>query len=170
MKYRKLFVTLLISATCGNSWAQDESSQTVRQSAVFLEQIVGAWAIVLPKWDRDPSSDDWQKARANCSVAVSDFAPNTIEDASAAPPSPGHLYGNLIYYRGPDGLQQYDRSRNEARLFPELRVGKARNGSPVYQISGSGGQIVVTIGKVPSDQQPEIVLIRGSELYLKCSK
>lgn len=165
-----LILAALIGTVFTDCYAQDEASPSVRQSAIFLEQIVGGWALVLRTWDRDPTQQDWQTARASCAVPISDFAPDPIENASIEPPSPGLLFGNLIYYRGPDGLQQYELSSNEARLFPQLRIGQTGSGSPAYQISGSGGQIVVTIGKIPSDKESEIVLVRGGELFMKCTK
>lgn len=170
MKKPVLILAVLMGAVFTNGWAQNESAPSVRQSAIFLEQIVGAWALVLPKWDRDPTSQDWQTARTSCAAQVSNFAPVLIENASLEPPSPGLMFGDLIFYRGPDGLQQYEMSSNEARLFPQLRIGQTRSGSPAYQISGSGGQIVVTIGKIPSDHEAEIVLVRGGELYMKCTQ
>jgi len=94
--------------------------------------------------------------------------PKAIENADPKPPAADMMFGNIVFYRGPQGLQQYSVTDNEIRLFPDLRVGSAKSGSPAYQISGSGGVMVLTVGKIPSDTGPTIVMVRQGGLYMRC--
>ncbi|MEP0943367.1 MAG: hypothetical protein ABJH63_04870 [Rhizobiaceae bacterium] len=149
--------------------ATAEGNQAVlRLSVVFLEQVVGAWSVVLPKWDRDPTGEDWQAALQRCATRIDASAPKVIGDASPQLPQPELLVGSLVYYRGPDGLQQLSATEGDIRKFPKLQIGKSNNNTPVYQITGSGGARTISIGKIPSDEREFIVMINESALLLRC--
>ncbi len=160
-----LWSTIVAAQSSGEP---DQSA--IRQSAVFLEQIVGAWATVLPKWDEDPTDDDWRAARQFCLTPLTAQSPAVVKDADPTFPSKDMLFGTLIYYRGVDGLQQYSAAQNEIRSYPNLRVGRSNNGAPVYEISGSGGNIIINIGKIDSDAGPAIVMVRENALLFRCKQ
>ena len=167
----KKFAAMLVCLTAMVSSlvsAQEPVQTSIRQSAVFLEQIIGTWATVLPSWNRAPESADWRMARQRCTTPIDSMQPKAIENADPKPPAADMMFGNIVFYRGPQGLQQYSVTDNEIRLFPDLRVGSAKSGSPAYQISGSGGVMVLTVGKIPSDTGPTIVMVRQGGLYMRC--
>ena len=167
-------VGLWTAATAGQApaLAQTASAEgnqaALRLSVIFLEQVVGAWSVVLPTWDRDPTSDDWQTALQRCSTKIDTSSPAVIGDASPQLPQAELLVGSLVYYRGPDGLQQLSADENDIRKFPQLQIGRAKNDTPVYQITGSGGTSTISIGKIPSDEKELIVMIKDGTLLLRC--
>ena len=183
----KTFINLLtgsaVLTTClwpTSAPAQEAQSEGIKQSVVFLEQLVGAWSLVLEKWDNDPSSEQWLAARKACQTPLTDPSPRAIADADAQLPPKSMLSGDLIYYRGPGGLQQFITATGDIRLFPNLRVGTSKKGTPVYEISGGGdggdddggdgNQLVLAIGKIQAGEQQEIILVQDGSLYLSCQK
>ena len=149
--------------------ASAEGNQAVlRLSVIFLEQVVGAWSVVLPTWDRDPTSEDWQTALQRCSTKIDTSSPAVVGDASPQLPQAELLVGSLVFYRGPDGLQQLSSIDNDIRKFPKLQIGRSKNDTPVYQITGSGGNATISIGKIPSDEKELIVMIKDGTLLLRC--
>lgn len=155
--------------------AQQPPSEGVKQSMVFLEQLVGSWSLLLEKWDRDATTEQWAAARKACQTPIEIRSPRAIASADPAPPPDEMLFGDLVYYRGPDGLQQFDPVSGKIRLYPNLRVGTSKSGTPVYQLSGSNGggednATVLAIGKIPAGEKREIVLIKDNVLYLRCQE
>ena len=149
--------------------ASEEGNQAVLQLSInFLQQVVGAWSVVLPSWDRDPTGEDWQAALQRCSTKIDTSGPAVIGDASPQLPQPELLVGSLVFYRGPGGLQQLSAVDNDIRKFPKLQIGRSNNDTPVYQITGSGGNATISIGKIPSDQKELIVMIKDGTLLLRC--
>jgi hypothetical protein len=125
----KKFAAMLVCLTAMVSSlvsAQEPVQTSIRQSAVFLEQIIGTWATVLPSWNRAPESADWRMARQRCTTPIDSMQPKAIENADPKPPAADMMFGNVVFYRGPQGLQQYSVTDNEIRLFPDLRVGSAK--------------------------------------------
>lgn len=157
------------SAPARAQTASAEGDQAVlRLSVIFLEQVVGAWSVVLPTWDRDPTGEDWEKALQRCSSKIDTGSPSVVEDASPQLPQPELLVGSLVFYRGPDGLQQLSAIDNDIRKFPKLQIGRSKNNTPVYQITGSGGSATISIGKIPSEEKELIVMIKDGTLLLRC--
>ncbi len=171
----KIFAALSISITVWSTIAvaqsRDATDQSaIRQSAIFLEQVVGPWALILPKWNVDPTSDDWKTARQSCLAPLAAQNPEVVKDADPKIPPKDMLFGSLVYYRGADGLQQYSAADNQIRSYPNLRVGRSNSGAPVYEISGSGGKVIINIGKINSDSGSAIVMVRENALLLRCKQ
>ena len=148
-----------------------ESRQAaMSKSVVFLEQVIGAWSQVLPKWDSDPTPENWQSALANCSSQMPSSDIKVIGDADPQLPPRQLLVGDLVYYRGKDGLQQFTGPDQELRKFPQLRLGQSSNGTIMYQISNSNDDesVTISISKIPLPNGNAIVMVREQALYLRC--
>lgn len=172
----KLALALALSGALGMSLpAQAQTSSEQRQAAlsksvVFLEQIIGAWSLVLPKWDKDPAPEDWQNALQSCARTMDGKSAKVVGDADPTLPQTGLLVGDLVYYRGKDGLQQLSGIDKDLRKYPKLRLGQSQTGAIMYQISNSSGEdaVTISIGKIPIPSGSAIVMIREQALYLRC--
>ena len=164
-----LWTSVLLPQQAKAQTSDAETNRAVMQlSVLFLQQVVGAWSVVLPKWDRDPTEKDWQTALERCSTTMPIESPKIIGDADPQMPPSELLVGSLVYYRGPSGLQQLSAIEGDLRKFPKLQIGRSNNDTPVYQIAGSGGAATMSLGKIPSDKGEFIVMIRDSTLLLRC--
>lgn len=164
-----LAIATTLPTTAHAQTASEEANQAVlRLSVIFLEQVVGAWSTVLQTWDRDPKTEDWQAALERCSTRMNIETPKVIADADPQLPQAELLVGSVVFYRGSDGLQQLTASDGEVRKFPKLQIGRGKNDTPVYQISGSGGAATISIGKIPSAKGEFIVMVKEGSLLLRC--
>ena len=93
-----------------------------------------------------------------------------VGDADPTLPQAGLLVGDLVYYRGKDGLQQLSGIDKDLRKYPKLRLGQSQNGTLMYQISNSSGEdaVTISIGKIPISSGSAIVMIREQALFLRC--
>ena len=167
------FLVLVAAVWTSSTFAQETGQASIRQSAVFLEQIVGSWGMVLKKWDRDATTEDWKAARQNCQEPVDAASAELIAGAAAEEMPQAYASGSIVYYRAAQGLQQFNAVDNQILLYPNLRIGRNQSGI-AYQISGLADfglkNLIITIGKVQTDSGVEVVMVHDGALLLKCQQ
>lgn len=151
------------------SHAQTSGLGEEKEAALFLERILRPWSQVIPRWDRDPTTKEWQSARVICGQA----APERVNvqpkgNATASLPPRSERFGHIAFYRGDKGLQMVDWRNGAILMFPNFNAGRAANGAPVYKLHGDGHDIVAALGQTQTDSGEAVVMVFDGGLYLSC--
>lgn len=161
---------LLVAATFSalGTGAVAQQTNATRQAAIFLEQILRPWALVLPEWTRDPSGDEWSKATTLCETPARIDTVKPVGNADPIPPPATELFGSLAFYRGKSGLQLLNMSDGVAKLYPDIKVSRTANDTPIYQVGNAAEKITVAIGATPVNGERKVIMAWGNALYLSC--
>ncbi|MGI9357520.1 MAG: hypothetical protein ACR2PF_20475 [Rhizobiaceae bacterium] len=162
-----LALAVMVLATLPVAFAQSASQQE-QQAAIFLEQILRPWSLVLKPWDRDATSAEWASTKADCMTPKKVESTKPVGDAEDALPPESELFGSLAFYRGAMGLQSIELPGGTIEVFPNVQVGVSQTGAPAYQISNDDRTIQIIIGKVPMAGKPSVMMIFDGGLYLSC--
>jgi len=169
LTFIKPAILSLVIFTCSIAGASAQTSDKASPKGLaFYQLISGKWAKITDDARLSMTDTQLNIAALQCHstrALVASTASNTTSISKAVSQKLSRI---LIYQNQQAGLQRIDFNTRQLLIFPNLKIGKIRNGKDGFEVSNAKAKVTITFGKLKQGNKSVPVMIEGKALYLKC--